>query len=573
MPKLLTNGVIFLYKNYNINQLVLPLDLEIKLEKNDIAFAIHHLVESIPEEAFHAFRKTQGATAYHPRMMLKIILCGYTQATFSGRKIEALTKDSIRMMWLAGNYQPSYRTINRFRVNPQVQGLLRQCFVHFRNQLVQEKEMDTDAIFIDGTKIEANANKYTFVWRKSTEKHLQSLHEKSEACYQELLEKEIIPSLEKELDEPLSVEQLQEVCDELKVVIAEETEKIETATSTEIRKELRSKRKLPKQAYKQFQSFLERKRKYQHYLTSLGNRNSFSKTDYDATFMRMKEDHMRNGQLKAGYNLQIATNKQYILGYDVFPNPTDTRTLLPFLNTLKQSFLELPPYIVADAGYGSEENYETIIDTHERVPLITYATYVKEQKKSYKQNPFIPQNWVYDEKMDTYLCPNNRKVPFRNDSTQTDRYGFTRYLKYYECEDCSSCSLRANCTRAKKESNRVLQKNRTWEYFKAYVDKRLKDTETMKIYAQRKIDVEPAFRYLKASLRFTRLSVRGKEKVKNELGFALMAVNLRKYTAKGSQDQYLFYFQPKTRSKNLFVRFSLLVFLFFKTYIPASFLF
>ncbi|EEO6567622.1 transposase, partial [Listeria monocytogenes] len=213
-----------------------------------------------------------------------------------------------------------------------------------------------------------------------------------------------------------------------------------TATSTEIRKELRSKRKLPKQAYKKFQSFLERKRKYQHHLTSLGNRNSFSKTDYDATFMRMKEDHMRNGQLKAGYNLQIATNKQYILGYDVFPNPTDTRTLLPFLNTLKQSFLELPPYIVADAGYGSEENYETIIDTHERTPLITYATYVKEQKKSYKQNPFIPQNWVYKEKTDTYLCPNNRKVPFRNNSTQTDRYGFTRYLKYYECEDCSSCS-------------------------------------------------------------------------------------------------------------------------------------
>lgn len=98
MTKQQTNEVIFLYKNYNINQLILPLDIEIKLEKNDIAFVIHHLVESIPEEAFHVFRKTQGATACHPRMMLKIILCGYTQSTFSGRKIEALTKDSIRMM-------------------------------------------------------------------------------------------------------------------------------------------------------------------------------------------------------------------------------------------------------------------------------------------------------------------------------------------------------------------------------------------------------------------------------------------------------------------------------------------
>ncbi len=156
---------------------------------------------------------------------------------------------------------------------------------------------------------------------------------------------------------------------------------------------------------------------------------------------------------------------------------------------------------------------------------------------------------MYEEYADTYLCPNNRKVPFLNYSVQTDRYGFTRYLKYDECEDCSSCSLRANCTRAKKESNRVLQKNRSWEYFKAYIDKRLKAAKTKKIYSQRKIDVEPAFGYLKASLRFTRLSVRGKEKVKNELGFALLAGNLRKYTAKGSQNKYLFFIFNKNQKR------------------------
>ncbi len=123
MTKQPTNEVIFLYKIYNINQLVLPLDLEIKLEEKDIAFALHHLVKSIPEEAFHSFKKEQGTTAYHPRMM-----------------------------WLAVNYQPSYRTINRFRINPHVQKLLQQFFVFFRNQLVQEKEIETDAIFIDGSK-------------------------------------------------------------------------------------------------------------------------------------------------------------------------------------------------------------------------------------------------------------------------------------------------------------------------------------------------------------------------------------------------------------------------------------
>ena len=115
-----------------MNQLILPLDLEVKLQKNDIAFHVHHLVESIPQEAF-PFLRNEGCPAYHPRMMLKIILCAYTQSTFSGRKIEALQQDSIRMMWLAQGNEPSYRTINRFRVHPEVKDLIRQCFIQFRS--------------------------------------------------------------------------------------------------------------------------------------------------------------------------------------------------------------------------------------------------------------------------------------------------------------------------------------------------------------------------------------------------------------------------------------------------------
>ncbi len=114
----------------------------------------------------------------------------------------------------------------------------------------------------------------------------------------------------------------------------------------------------------------------------------------------------------------------------------------------------------------SEQNYETIIDTHERTPLITYSTYLKEQKKAYKQNPFLPQNWFYEEDSDIYLCPNNPKISLRNYNVRTDRYGFTRYLKYYESKDCSFCSLSANCTLAKKESNRILQKNSSWSILK-----------------------------------------------------------------------------------------------------------
>ncbi|MFS7260567.1 IS1182 family transposase [Carnobacterium divergens] len=518
-----------MFKNYTTNQVILPLDFSFQLEKNDIAFAIDQLIESIPEERFLPFNHQMGPSSYHSKMMMKMILCAYTQSVFSGRKIEALTKDSIRMMWLTQSYQPSYRTINRFRVNPLVNALLRECFVQFRSQLVKEQLIDEEAIFIDGTKIEANANKYTFVWKKSIENFDKKLTEKSNVLYDELLKDKIIPEIERESAKELSVTELGQIEEKLAHVVEKFTEKSEYEKDGTIRKSIRSKRKVPKKTRKLVHDFKERKCAYQKHRQILGQRNSYSRTDPDATFMRMKDDHMKNGQLKAAYNLQIATNSQYILGYDLFSNPTDTRTLHPFLTTLKECFFELPNYIVADAGYGGEENYQAVLEDYERTPLITYAMYYKEQKKKFKQNPFLPANWFYQELDDTFICPNGRKMNFRNYSIRTDKYGFKRYLKRYECEDCSDCPVRSQCTKAKSDKNREIQKNMNWEYFKATIQQLLSEKETGKIYRQRKIDVEPAFGYLKACLGFTRFSVRGKQQAHNEIGFALMAVNLRKY--------------------------------------------
>jgi len=177
-------------------------------------------------------------------MMLKIILCAYTQSAFSGRKIEALLKDSIRMMWLAQGYEPSYRTINRFRIQPEVKELIRQCFVQFRCQLVQENLIDQEAIFIDGTKIEANANKFTFVWRKSIEKYHQGLIEKSNQLYNELLENEIIPQIERENEEQLSLEELAQIVEKVDEIVNEYDQKIEASTDVVERKALRSERNI-----------------------------------------------------------------------------------------------------------------------------------------------------------------------------------------------------------------------------------------------------------------------------------------------------------------------------------------
>ena len=520
-----------MFKDYNMNQLVLPLDLEVKLQKNDIAFSIHHLVESIPQEALEPFLRNTGCPAYHPRMMLKVILCAYTQSVFSGRKIEALLKDSIRMMWLAQGYEPTYRTINRFRVHPEVKELIRQCFVQFRCRLVSEEIIDQEAIFIDGTKIEANANKFTFVWKKSVEKYHQSLIDKSNQLYNELLEKEIIPEMERENEEQLSLEELTQMVQKVEETISELDKKIEASADTSERKALRSERKFPKQARKQLADQIARKQKYQRDFEIFGARNSYSKTDPDATFMRMKDDYMKNGQLKAGYNVQIATEGQYALAYSIFPNPTDTRTLIPFLDQIEQHYFELPKHIVADAGYGSEQNYDDILSNRKREALITYGMYQKEQKKKYKQNEFHPDNWPYNEENDTYTCPNQQRLIFKHHSARTDKSGFAREFKIYECENCTGCPFRSSCTKAKEGNNRKLMVNEKWEQQKEYVRAKLSEEKTSSIYRQRKIDVEPVFGFLKANLHFTRFSVRGQSKVENEMGLALMAVNLRKFAA------------------------------------------
>ncbi|MCC4722347.1 transposase [Salinicoccus sp. RF5] len=172
-----------MYKNYTMNQLTLPLDLAVIIPEDDIALAVNALVESIPETEFTPFDHAFGATSYHPRMMMKIILCSYTQSMTSGRKSEALLTDSVRMMWLAQNQTPSYRTINRFRVHPHMDALIQEAFIQFRMQLEAQALIDTDAIFIDGTNLEANANKYTFVFRRSVEKHQEKLRAQSKLMY------------------------------------------------------------------------------------------------------------------------------------------------------------------------------------------------------------------------------------------------------------------------------------------------------------------------------------------------------------------------------------------------------
>src|SRR5699024_11877875 len=102
-------------------------------------------------------------------------------------------------------------------------------------------------------------------------------------------------------------------------------------------------------------------------------------------------------QLKQFYKVQASPEVQYTLAYDVFHNPGDTRTLIPFLNNIHQNFFSLPHYIVDDAGYGSKQNYDDILNNRNRIPLITYNQYRKEKKKKFKNDPYQVANWEYNQ--------------------------------------------------------------------------------------------------------------------------------------------------------------------------------
>ncbi|UXR82258.1 IS1182 family transposase [Staphylococcus sp. IVB6214] len=519
-----------MYKEYNISQLSLPIETEISFPESDIALIINKLVESIPQETFNQYYNHRGPSSYHPKMMLKIVLYSYTQSVFSGRKMEFLLKDSCRMMWLAQGQVPSYRTINRFRVNPHMIDFIQVLFVGLRAQLLEDKVITEDALYIDGTKIEANANKYTFQWLGSTKHFSKGVIEKSNAVYKQLISEKIIPEIKRESSDELTKEELNRIEMHLDDKNETLTSKIEASQSVEIRKTLRKQRSKVRKYKKAIKDFKDRKIKYDEQMEIYGDRKSYSKTDHDATFMRMKNDHMKNGQLKPGYNLQIATNNQFILAFGVYSNPGDTRTLPSFLKSTKELYGDIPEYIVADAGYGSEQNYTMILDEFEKTLLITYSMYLKEKKRKYKNNPFITANWKYNEIDDYYVCPNNKELHFKSYRKRRDGYGYQRDFKLYKCEDCVGCPLRNECMnyRTNPTTTKSLYKNPTWDYFKAFTNKQLSDPKTKGIYKKRKIDVESAFGNLKANLGFQRLSVRTQSKVECELGIALMAVNIRK---------------------------------------------
>ena len=514
---------------YDNQQTTVIFDIQDLIPPHHVARVIDQMIESVEDKVFFEHYNGGGRSSYHPKMMTKVILYAYSQKVYSCREIAKLVEENIPTMWLAALQKPDYRTINRFRTQ-QMEKLLPKLFEEMIHQLIKEKHITMENYFLDGTKIEASANKYSFVWKKATTKFEAKLQEKIEETYQQIqtITNEEVHELfaQDETSSLTAEEKLTQIEKALVKKVEKETNGIQLEEDVQVRKEKRRELSPVKKLLKLVREDLgPRLVKYKQQNALFGDRNSYSKTDTDATFMRMKDDHMNNGQLKPGYNIQMATENQFILFYTIHQRPTDTRCFKPHIEALKNTSLPFPKNVIADAGYGSEENYLYSLE-EEFEALIPYNTFLTEQKRSYKKDIRHVSNWAYDEQKDEYNCPNNRKVLFKRYSTRTDKNGFTRDFKIYECQDCTDCPLKSQCTKA--TGNRQVHVNPVYEELKAKAKVNLWSESNAQIYARRKIEVESVFGHIKGNRSFRRFSLRGLTKVQTEFGIVAMAHNLLK---------------------------------------------
>lgn len=498
-----------------MDQLQLPLSFEDFIPQNHLVRVVNTVVDSLELKPLYDRYKEGGCPAYHPRMMLKVMIYSFTQKIYSSRQIAKALRENINFMWIAGGNKPDFRTINRFRLD--MKDIIEDVFYDIVRLLIKKGYINLQNYFLDGTKIEANANKYTFVWNKSVQKYDRKLDEKIRTHLREIdriVAEENGIYLDEDLEElgensRISAKQVEAVVESIDRKLAETPQdKVLKKKSREFKKDI-----------------LPRKQKYEASLATFAGRNSYSKTDHDATFMRMKEDAMLNGQLKPGYNIQIGTENRYIVGFTIHPNPTDTKTLIPHLEHIKKHLGRLPENIVADAGYGSEENYEYL--AHENLgSYVKYNKFHWEKKKKNRENPYLAENLPYNPETDSFICRNGKQLIHVGKRKYVTEAGYETVRDYYRCEDCNGCPYAAECKSTEKA--RTIRVAHRLNELKKVANANLCSEKGLELRSKRVVEVEQVFGRIKGCWSFRRFYLRGADKVKIEWGLLAIAHNITK---------------------------------------------
>ena len=465
------------------------------------------LLDEISEELdyrklFRAYSHIGRGPATNPITLFKILVYGGMDGKHSSRELERACNRDINYMWLLGDEKaPNHSEIARFR-SKRLSECCEDLFYQLVKKLRERGEIKYEHLFVDGTKIEANANKYSFVWKKSTNKYQERLEKKMEALLCELHNRYGISGS------------------------AEEVQKHLFAARAEPFVYGRGKRKSQLQRdVEQLSEYISRRQKYEKYQQTFGGRNSFSKTDPDATFMHMKEDHMRNAQLKPGYNVQLAVEGEYITGLDVSSERSDQLTLIPLLDLMEEKLGQAYADVTADAGYESEENY-TYFEKKEQTCYIKPQNYERSKTRKFKNNMALRENMPYDVKNDEYTCQNGKKLKSVYTGIRKSKSGFESEITYYECESCDGCPHKKSCTRAK--GNRKMQLSKEFLRQREQSLKNITSEKGVLLRMNRSIQAEGAFGVIKQDYGFRQFLLRGNKKVKTEMLLMAISYNVNK---------------------------------------------
>jgi transposase len=500
--------------------LLIPPSVDELIPADHLARVVDATIEGMQLESLLATYEGGGATSNSPVVLLKVLVYAYTQKVYSSRRIAKAVRENVVYIWLAGGNKPDFRTINNFR-SSHLKDSIQEVFSETVKILIEEGYIRMEKYFVDGTKIEANANKYSFVWKRATQTFKARLEEQIRAILSDAdraVAEENKEYGERDLEElggnrPIPAEKL-------KAAIARINEKL-AAKATEHEE-------LKKKVLMLEQKDLPRLEKYEQQLAIAGDRKSYSKTDQDATFMGMKEDPMRNHQLKAAYNVQVGTENQFILGWSIHQRPTDTTCLIPHLQRLKQSLGSIPLTIVADAGYGSEQNYEFLEQGQIRA-FVKYNMFHREKRRAFKKAIYRKENMSYDETHDRYLCPGGRYLTFSTTKSVLSENGYNSQLRIYKAHGCRKCAHRKACCSGK--GNRGIQVNRNLDRLRDCARQRLDSPEGRQLRSQRPVDVESVWGQIKQNRNFRRFMLRGLPKVNAEWGLVALAHNMIKKQA------------------------------------------
>jgi transposase len=506
------------FKQYAQQQsLLLPPALTELIGEKHLVRVVNEVVESMDISDLLNLYEGGGTSAYHPRMLLKVLLYAYSVKIYTGRKIAQALKQDIHFMWLAGKNYPDFRTINNFR-SSKAKDVIEVLFKEMLEFLVAHNYIKLENYFCDGTTLRADANQHKMVWRKNAERYGAKSIEKCRELFKQ------IDELNKQEDKIYGTSDLEEQGNASGITqkaIADKVSELNNTIRMAATKSQRRKATTLKSKLKEVEHKIE---KYNNQVIKAGKRSGYNKTDPDASAMMMKN----KVEVLPAYNVLAGSEDQFITGVSVHQTTNDGVCFEDHLQQIERQQPCKPDRIIADSIFGTEQNYE-LLQKNDIESYMKFPFYHKEQTKQYQQNIFLKENFPYDHLTDSYECPNGSRLVFKGIRKQTHkRTGYKSISKEYECSDCSECPFYAQCCKSTKGHNRKIEVNEKLEYYKQQARENLHTELGQQLKKRRSIEIESCFGDIKHNMGFRRFHLRGLKKVKTEITLVAMAHNLRK---------------------------------------------